>query len=629
MIQLESVRIVELRGIRELKLEPARGNFVVSGPNGSGKSGVVDAIQFGLTGDISRLGGKGTAGLTVQKHGPHVDRRDDPASAEVSLTLYFPDLGKTAVVTRNVKTSRTYTLEPDDPAIRTVLDEVARHPELTLSRREIIKYILVEAGERSKQIQALLKLEDVGKIRSTLGTARNRVTSAHTSAQKESSNAADALRRHLDIKVLSSEDILAVVNTQRRVLGLAPIEELTAETALNAGAPEAVPHEVVNRATATRDLQALIREHQAFAKLGTQETGAILKDLATLEGDPALRDALTRRSLLEMGLVLVDGPRCPLCDLEWDDVSHLKEHLRAKLAKSAEAEAVQERLLKNAEVISGHATRVVSLLAPIRSLATSHGSPGLADQLATWAARLNTFSGAIRTVEGVLRNKGTFEHGWITEPDSLATELEALLQAVLAKQDQGATATAISFLTLAQDRLHTYRQARRAEKRASDIADSGKQIYATYCEVAGNHLSALYSAVETDFSSFYQQINGDDEIGFKARFEPTEGKLDLEVAFYDRGMFPPQRLSQRGAPRWDGCLFVLGLDEAASWEAFFFRRARRCRHVGRPRSQEAILPSTQERLPEDPVHNHYARQSVGEANADGGVGSLQERCCLS
>ena len=95
---------MELRGIRELQLTPQRESFVISGPNGSGKSGVVDAIQFGLTGEISRLSGKGTGGLSVQKHGPHVDRRDDPAAAEVSLTLHFPELGKTAVLTRNVKT---------------------------------------------------------------------------------------------------------------------------------------------------------------------------------------------------------------------------------------------------------------------------------------------------------------------------------------------------------------------------------------------------------------------------------------------------------------------------------------------------------------------------------------------
>ena len=38
MIQIESIKILELRGIRELKLEMNRGSFVISGPNGSGKT---------------------------------------------------------------------------------------------------------------------------------------------------------------------------------------------------------------------------------------------------------------------------------------------------------------------------------------------------------------------------------------------------------------------------------------------------------------------------------------------------------------------------------------------------------------------------------------------------------------
>ena len=99
----------------------------------------------------------------MQRHGPHVEKRDDPEAAEVSLRLVVPETGKAVVLKRNVKTAKTFTSTPEDPKVRAVLEEVAQHPELTLSRREIIKYILVEAGERSKEIQALLKLDDVGK----------------------------------------------------------------------------------------------------------------------------------------------------------------------------------------------------------------------------------------------------------------------------------------------------------------------------------------------------------------------------------------------------------------------------------------------------------------------------------
>jgi DNA repair exonuclease SbcCD ATPase subunit len=83
MINLTHIHIEEFRGIREIDLPFEDKSFVIHGPNGSGKSGVVDAIDFVLTGSIARPSGVGTQGVSVSKHGPHVHRRDDPASAKV------------------------------------------------------------------------------------------------------------------------------------------------------------------------------------------------------------------------------------------------------------------------------------------------------------------------------------------------------------------------------------------------------------------------------------------------------------------------------------------------------------------------------------------------------------------
>ena len=150
--------------------------------------------------------------------------------------------------------------------------------------------------------------------------------------------------RHLDLTELSAEDILAAVNAQRSVLGLSAIRELTPATVLNAGAPRDSTQAVFNKAAATRDLDAFRAAREDFQTLGAEQSSAILADIATLETDPPLLDALTRRSFLERGLGLVDGPRCPLCDQQWDDEEHLRNHLRTKLTKSQQAEIVQTRL---------------------------------------------------------------------------------------------------------------------------------------------------------------------------------------------------------------------------------------------------------------------------------------------
>ncbi len=55
MIKLETAHIEEVRGIRKLDIDFRKDTFAISGPNGSGKSGVMDAIEFGLTGQIGRL----------------------------------------------------------------------------------------------------------------------------------------------------------------------------------------------------------------------------------------------------------------------------------------------------------------------------------------------------------------------------------------------------------------------------------------------------------------------------------------------------------------------------------------------------------------------------------------------
>src|ERR1700733_15610379 len=106
MIKLESAHIEEVRGIRKLHIDFQKGTFAISGPNGSGKSGVIDSIEFGLTGQIGRLTGRGTQGLSVSEHGPHVDKTKFPDAAFVTLCVFLTDIGKSVTITRKVSSPR-------------------------------------------------------------------------------------------------------------------------------------------------------------------------------------------------------------------------------------------------------------------------------------------------------------------------------------------------------------------------------------------------------------------------------------------------------------------------------------------------------------------------------------------
>src|ERR1039458_8615 len=113
MIKLEGIYIEEVRGIKKLELDFRKETFAISGPNGSGKSGIIDSIEFGLTGQMGRLGGRGTKGLSVAQHGPHVDKVKFPDAAFVRLKIFLGDPNKTVTITRFISAPKKPTIEPD------------------------------------------------------------------------------------------------------------------------------------------------------------------------------------------------------------------------------------------------------------------------------------------------------------------------------------------------------------------------------------------------------------------------------------------------------------------------------------------------------------------------------------
>ncbi len=570
MIKIESVTIHEIRGIRELTVEPNRENFLVLGPNGSGKSGVVDAIQFALTGGMSRLAGKGTADLSLRRHGPHVDSHDNPDAAEVSLRLYAPELRKSALLTRSVKSPTSFRLEPNDPDISAVVCELARHSEFTLSRREINKYIIVEAAQRSKEIQALLKLDELGNTRSVLKTVLNRLTNANQMASSSVENANNAFQLHLDVNDVSAETVLATVNPHRRILGLDELIEMTRDTDFCEGILETSPQQAFDKASALRDVEALEKKAIALPTLGKEEAKSLSSDLDTLEGDPELLQALEGRSFVERGLERIKGALCPLCDKEWEDEESLRAHLREKLLRANVAEGVQQRLLRNASGIASEAVEVAGLIEPILPLIRTDGPDGFYGEMKGWFASLRTFATKLQTLETIRTQRDRFGVEWALPPPTLLKQLGVLKKAIQDKPDQGASIRAQTFLTIAQDRLKARRDAQSKSIQSAAAVDAANVIYSTYCDVSEACLSELYAEVEDEFGTFYRAINADDESEFNAKLEPAEAGLRLEVDFYDKGMYPPGAYHSEGHQDSMGVCLYLALMRRLLGDRFSF-----------------------------------------------------------
>jgi len=182
-MRILELEVTDIRGIRRLTLRPDGENLVVYGRNGTGKSGVVDAIDFLLTGSMSRLHGLGTGDISINHHGPHIDSADD--SAQVRAVVQLPAVAEPVQIARSL--SNPSMIECDEevrPQVKASLD-VAQRGQHLLTRRDLLRFIASGSATRAQGIQDLLNLASVEGTRRSLVTAKNQI-----SAQKRAAEAA-------------------------------------------------------------------------------------------------------------------------------------------------------------------------------------------------------------------------------------------------------------------------------------------------------------------------------------------------------------------------------------------------------------------------------------------------------
>lgn len=555
MIRVEEIIIKEFRGIRDLTLKLQEKNFAVCGPNGTGKSGVVDAIEFALTGNISRLSGKGTGDISVKEHGPHVDSSKKPENAAVSVKVYIPSLKTKATIKRTVKSHKNPKIEPDTPEVRAVLEQAQAHPEFALSRREIIKYVLTEPGSRAKDVQTLLRLDDIETLRAGLQKIANATSREAKSLKQGKANAAAELARVMAIPQAVEKQILDAANERRKALSLPLITKLEATTSLKDGlatsAEAATPK--IDKKIALDDCAAARKSLEEIGgKALLDEYGAVSKEI--VEFGKAGVDVTSREQLLQSALKLYDEQLCPVCDTAWEPAK-FRKLLQGKLTTLEEVTKKKNKIVKQLEEI---VLTVEKHITPLRSVfphATRLSSPLKLEELMKYGQTVATAlkqvklyaptadtADAIKTISSVPKTV-------VEEMDKLEQELKKLPDA--SQQD-----AAKAYLVAAQERLEAYRQAALAFKKAEQEAGIAASVFEIYGQETTAALEAIYKDVKESFIELYRAIN-EDEGKFEAKLEPSIGKLSFDVDFYGRGFFPPGAYHSEGHQDGMGlCLYL-------------------------------------------------------------------------
>lgn len=576
MIKIEKLSIRQFRGIRELDLNLNGQNFGVFGPNGSGKSGVVDAIEFVLTGSITRLTGKGSDDLSVARHGPHVDAGESSPRATVTVTGVLSDLQQEVTIQRSVASPSKPEITPDTPEIRSIVAELAVHPELALARRDIVKYVITPPSERHKDVTNLLKLDRLQKIRSSLFTCSNSKNKERQSALSERNSAWENLKQGLGISDVKPETLLKAINELRETAGLTPIPEISPDTIIYEFQKETEDQK--NSTSFVKSLAAT--ETQKLLDATSSETPDIsvnrTKALAELQGildDMRAFQARKQKVLVARGLELVEEDACPLCDNEWkreDLIAYLTEKLESATAAAKAIETANNTLKTVSAALVEYHTLVLTAEKNAKHLGLDKERELFENEACRLEDIRRIFTETFDSQTTIETTRSKLDKYWASDNQKFVELLDTLAIAIQRIPEISAAETARSSLILAQERYGNCVKRSSEYTKANARAEIAKALLETYDTCSTNALNRIYDEVENDFKLFYKALNKGDEDTFEGKLTPKPAKLSLNVDFYGRGKFPPGAYHSEGHQDGMGLCLYLALMRKTMGDRFRF-----------------------------------------------------------
>lgn len=563
-MRLIELEIDNVRGITHLLLKPEGKNFVVWGPNGSGKSAVVDAIDFLLTGRISRLRGEGTGSITLNEHGPHIDH--EPIDAVVRAVIQLPGLKEPFEIKRCM--GRHSVLECDD-SIKPYFEPVmalASRGQHVLTRREILKYITSDTGTRAREIQYLLNVAEIDDVRKTLVKVQNSLKKERQTAEHAVETAKGAVNATIQEQSFQEDKVLQFVNQNRTVLGCQEISTLHfKELKTGLTPPQISKEKTVNVAIVERDIRNLqdvvLEQNQTEIREKDKELREVI---TTIRSDPQLLQALNRQQLTELGISMIDeSGRCPLCDTPWPE-GELHEYLEQRLSASEKASQYKEATLDFSTFIAGHVNNTLGSLQKIIETLQMTGDEKEGAELTLWFNELEKLSSALN--EAIEKYPlSDFDLGQVKRmlaPDNIVEHLNHIHAIVKGKSSQiTPEQVAWDFLTRLEENLKALEQALN-KLEISDMSYKRAVILLDSFEKARDSvLGTLYEEVKDRFVELYKALHGSDEKGFTANIEPDGAALNFEVDFYGRGTHSPHALHSEGHQDSMGLCLYLALSE--------------------------------------------------------------------
>ena len=566
-MKILELNIENIRGIKSnIPIIPNGENVVIHGRNGTGKSGVVDSLDFLLTGNISRLTGEGTQGISLKEHGKHIDA--DIKEAVVTAKVQIEGLNDPVTLTRNMHQSGKLIVEPKESkeAIKETL-EIANRGQHVLSRAKILEFIAAKSNDRASMIQTVLNLSEIEELRKNIGAINNSAGKEVTNCRHSLDGDKSAILPIIGIEKFLMKDILQKVNVHRKILGGDPIKELRPHLLRSGVQPQTEKEESkYSPEKIKKNIDIAIKVINEQGNSIYEKEKKLRQTSQNLKADEMLRRSLASKRLVDLGISLIDDSGiCPLCLTPWDS-DKLKTLLESRLEKAGEAAKLENNIKTISSEINSQVITVKEFIKTFQDVAEKIGEEEFQNIFDDWCQCLDKWSEGLK--------KATDDYRPV---DEISDEIKAFLAPKGYKESFEAFKGKLGDdkkITPEQQAWDTLTQLEPALKRYLDDKDKFDKadryfnitytLDSVYNKTKDKVLKELYDSVNNDFTTYYKELHGEDEKGFSSKLVSEGAKLDFEVNFYGRGNHHPKALHSEGHQDSMGLCLYLALNKKIS-----------------------------------------------------------------
>lgn len=385
-VKIKKVDIHALRGIPDLQLELNGKSLLLRGENATGKSSIVEAIEFFFTGKISHL--EGTRGLSLQRHGPHVDFQPNEVNVEITF-----DPG-------NVSLRRTLESQPSPPEAFKDYFEVAQKGTFILRRSQILKFIMSDPADRFRAIGSIIGVEPLDEIELEMMRVRDGLKGEIDYREPEIYRLIGDVCTIIRRDVTSIEDVVPALNKMLQEADLPPIESLEA---VDQHAEEMLRKvrkaETIDRIGALNEILGETKTAPIAGEIDSELRGLNDKVKQLLEQE--IRSGLSIVELLQSGRQVIEEERldiCPLCEQEIEREGLLARiDMRLRTLRDLSEKAAQVRsegvaIIGKLKRISGTLDSTASKLQSFPELAKEKDQ--LSKQIQLWSVLIDKVNSA-------------------------------------------------------------------------------------------------------------------------------------------------------------------------------------------------------------------------------------------